>query len=257
MEELCGLSLLNRHRRGVSLTPVGIELLNHAKRVFNELERLGNTLSEFGSGARGQVKVVANTSAIVQFLPHDFASFIAEHPTVKLDLEECTSDETQKILLSGLADFGILVSKHQVEGLEFVPYRSDELVVILPVGHPLSAQEVVSFAEVLAYDHLGLPRGTALCDMLEEQAKLLNQRMRLRIQARSYEGLVNMVAAGIGISLLPEGSVTAFVKARQVVARPLQEPWAKRDLILATKTGQPLTAVAALLFEHLVIQGKH
>lgn len=254
MEAQCGVSLLNRHRRGVSLTPAGVELLGHARRVLDELARLDTTLSDFGSGARGQVRVLANTSSIVQFLPDDFARFIQLHPTVKLDLEERTSDETQKILLAGLADLGILVTQQPIEGLDLRPYRTDRLVAVLPPGHPLADRAELRFADMLAYDHVGLPRGTSLCEMLLHEAKALGLPLQLRIQARSYEGLLMMVSAGIGISLLPEGSVTPFLETRRVVARPLAESWATRELLLATRSDQALTAVAKLLVDHLAGQ---
>jgi DNA-binding transcriptional LysR family regulator len=251
MEQACGVSLIDRHRRGISLTPAGVELLDHARRVMAELDRLDTTLSDFGSGARGQVRLLANTSSIVQFLPQDFASFIAAHPTVKLDLEERTSDETQRTLLAGLADLGILVSPHAIDGLNLEHFRCDRLVAVMPREHPLSARDAVRFADVLAYDHVGLPRDSALCEMLVEEARKLDRPLKLRIQARSYEGLVLMVAAGIGLSLLPEGSVTPFLKAKTVTARPLAETWATRELLLATRVGHPLTPVAALLYAHL------
>lgn len=252
MEQACGVSLITRHRRGISLTPAGVELLDHARRVLAELKRLDSTLSDFGSGARGQVRLLANTSSIVQFLPQDFASFIAVHPTVKLDLEECTSEETQRSVLAGLADLGILVSQNSIAGLKLEHYRHDRLVAVMPPQHPLAAAKRVRFADLLAYDHVGLPRNTSLCDMLVEEARKLDRPFKLRIQARSYEGLMSMVAAGIGLSLLPQGSVSPFIKARTVIARPLAESWAKRELLIATRVGHPLTAVASLLHEHLL-----
>lgn len=252
MEQACGVSLINRHRRGVSLTSAGVELLDHARRILAELKRLDNTLNDFGSGARGEVRLLANTSAIVQFLPQDFASFIAINPTVKLDLEERTSDETQKNVLAGLADLGILVTPNTVEGLTLKHYRYDRLVVVMPRGHRLTSAKKVCFEDVLAYDHVGLPRNTSLCEMLVEEARKLDRPFKLRIQARSYEGLVLMVAAGIGLSLLPEKSVAPFLAARTITARPLAESWATRELLLATRSSHPLTAVAELLYQHLL-----
>ena len=253
MEQAFGVSLIKRHRRGVSLTSAGAELLDHARRVLAELKRLDSTLSDFGSGARGEVKLLANTSSIVQFLPQDFASFNAVHPTVKLDLEERTSDETQRSLLAGLADLGILVSPNPIAGLKLDHYRHDRLVAVMPPHHPLASARRVRFADLLAYDHVGLPRNTSLCDMLVDEARKLDRPFKLRIQARSYEGLMLMVSAGIGLSLLPEGSVGPFLKARTVTARPLAESWATRELLVATRADdEPLTAVAALLHERLL-----
>lgn len=61
-----------------------------------------------------------------------------------------------------------------------------------------------------------------------------------------------MVAAGIGLSLLPERSVTPFLKAKTITARSLDEPWATRELLIASRDNRPLTAVAELLYEHLL-----
>ncbi len=61
-----------------------------------------------------------------------------------------------------------------------------------------------------------------------------------------------MVSAGIGLSLLPERSVTPFLKAQTITARPLDERWATRELLLASRENHPLTAVAELLYKHLL-----
>jgi DNA-binding transcriptional LysR family regulator len=251
MEAHCGTGLLYRHRRGVSLTPAGAELVAHARRVIDELNRLDSALSDYASGVRGQVRLLANTSAIVQFLPADLAAFLKKHPTVKIDLEERTSDHIQKTVLDGLADIGIMVANRPLEGLNARPYRSDRLVVMMPPGHPLSRRKRIRFADTLAFDHVGLPRGTSLCETFLDEAGKLDKPLKLRIQATSFEGLVLMVSAGLGIGVLPEGSVVPFLEARRVVARPLAEPWAIRQLLVVTGEGRPMTRVARLLAEHL------
>ena len=113
------------------------------------------------------------------------------------------------------------------------------LVAVMPQGHPLASAKRVRFADVLSYDHVGLPRNAVLCDMLIEEARRLNRPFKLQIQARSYEGLVLMVSAGIGLSLLPERSVTPFLKAKTITARPLDEAWATRELLLASRESHP------------------
>lgn len=251
LEALCGTSLLNRHRRGVSLTPAGIEVVTHARQVISELHRLDSALSDYASGVRGQVRILANTSSIVQFLPDDFASFLKLHPTIKLDLEERTSEQTQKLMLAGNADIGIMVAHRPVDGLATLPYHRDRLVVLMPHGHTLARRKRVRFADTLAFDHVGLPRGSSLCEMLLQEAKKSDAPLKLRIQATSFEGLVLMVSAGLGIGVLPEGSVVPFLETRRVAARPLAEDWATRQLVIVTREGQPLTRVASILRDHL------
>ncbi|MBS0317882.1 MAG: LysR family transcriptional regulator, partial [Proteobacteria bacterium] len=85
--------LVQRHTRGVDLTPAGESLLHHARAVLYSLEKLQAELSEYADGVRGQVRVHASISAIVQFLPEDLGAFARAHDQVKIDLEEHLSTE--------------------------------------------------------------------------------------------------------------------------------------------------------------------
>lgn len=251
LEQACGTPLLHRHRRGVLLTSAGIELVAHARRVVNELERLDGSMADFATGVRGQVRLLANTSAIVQFLAADIAGFLERHPTVKIDLEERTSDQIQRLLLDGMADVGILVAARPVDRLVLQPYQGDQLQVMMRKGHPLARRRSIRFADTLAFDHVGLPRGSSLCEMLIDAAKALGQPLRLRIQATSFDGLRKMVSAGLGIGVLPQGSVLPYLEVEGLVARPLDEPWARRTLMVATRERHLMPRVARLLAEHL------
>src|SRR3546814_4372643 len=94
------------------------------------------TLSDFAQGVRGQVRIAANTSALTQFLPEDLASFMDEHPAVRVDLEELNSSEIVTAVLENRADIGVFADRTQADGLLTVPYRPDDLVLIAPQRHP-------------------------------------------------------------------------------------------------------------------------
>ncbi|WP_237174006.1 LysR substrate-binding domain-containing protein [Paracandidimonas lactea] len=251
LERAIGAELFFRHRRGVTLTQAGAELLQHAGKVLAELAALDGAMSNYANGVKGQVRLVANTSAIVQFLPEDLSAFLLMHPTVKIDLEEHVSEDVHKLVASGAADLGILVPQRPLDGLDGWLYRTDELMLMMPPGHPLAARESVRFVDTLQYDYVGLPRGTSLCDMLVAAAAGLGMPLRLRMQATSFDGLRRMVAHNLGIGILPRGSVESFLHAEGLVARPLAEPWARRNLMLIGRPAAALPLIARLLREHL------
>lgn len=251
LEKSLGTELFYRHRRGVMLTQAGGELVLQATRVFEQLSSLDSALSNYSNGVKGQVRLVANTSAIVQFLPDDLSVFLKQHPTVKIDLEEHTSEEVQKIVTNGFADIGIMVAQRPLDGLEPQLYKSDQLMVIMPQGHPLGKKKTLRFSETLKYDHVGLPRGSSLCNSMVIAAQELGMPLKLRIQATSFDGLRRMISLGMGIGILPTGSVIPFLETEKLVARPLIEPWASRDLLLVVKKPDTLSLLSRLLLEHL------
>lgn len=256
MEDAYGTALVTRHRRGVTLTPAGIELVAYARKIIHELSQMDGTLSEYASGARGQVRLLANTSSIVQFLPDDIASFLKLHPTIKIDLEERTSDQVLKMIQDGLADIGILVTNRTPDSLVCKHLRSDSLYVMMPKKHPLAGKKKLKFLETLEYDHVGLPRGSSLCETLLVAAYNLEKPMKLRIQTTSFDGIRRMVASGLGISVLPTGSVLPFLDVEGLVACPLDETWAKRHFSLITRERNTLTRIAKLLVDHLLQAGQ-
>lgn len=255
MEHVCGTDLVIRHRRGVSLTPAGVELVAHARRVMAELSQLESSLSGFVSGVRGQIRLIANTSAIVQFLPADIARFVDQHPSLKIDLEELTSEQVQKQVQDGLADIGVMVANKPLDALVCRPYRTDHLYVMMPAGHALAKAKKLRFADTLDFDHVGLPRGTSLCESILAAAYNTGKPLKLRMQTTSFDGLRRMVGSGLGIGILPAGCVLPFLKVEGLVACPLDEPWAERQLLIVTRERHTLTRVAGLLADHLAQPG--
>jgi DNA-binding transcriptional LysR family regulator len=255
MEHACGTALVTRHRRGVSLTPAGVEMVAHARRIMDELAQMDSALGDYVSGAKGQVRLLANTSAIVQFLPADIASFLKINPTIKIDLEERTSDQVQKLVQDGLADIGVMVASRPLDALVCRPYRSDQLYVMMPPDHPLASRSELRFADTLEFDHVGLPRGSSLCESLLAAAYDAGKPLKLRMQATSFDGLRRMVASHLGIGILPAGCVLPFLQVEGLAACPLIEPWAQRHFVIVTRERRTLTRVAGLLTDHLVHMG--
>ena len=99
--------LLERSARGVVLTAAGRLALQHAARLFQGFELFSNELSEHASGARGHVRLWANMSALVQFLPATLADFMARSPGTRVEVEEQLSGDIARAVQDGLADLGI------------------------------------------------------------------------------------------------------------------------------------------------------
>src|SRR5574343_1685438 len=107
LETAVDTALLYRHSRGGTLTPAGESLLHHARTVLFGLERMQGELAEYTEGVRGHVRVHANISAIVQFLPEDLGAFARQHSQIKIDLQEHLSPDVLQAVQEGTTDLGL------------------------------------------------------------------------------------------------------------------------------------------------------
>ena len=244
--------LLQRHSRGVRLTPAGESLLHHARTVLFGLERMQGELAEYTEGVRGHVRVHANISAIVQFLPEDLGAFARQHSQIKIDLQEHLSPDVLQAVQEGTTDLGICNLGPQGSGsLQSRPYRSDRLVLVMPAGHALSARDAINFEETLDWDIVGLHAGSSISLAMRVAAAQAGRTLRQRIQVTGLDAMCRMIDNGLGVGLLPDRAFALMRGVGRLTAVPLQAPWARRELRLVARDFDTLPVTARLLVEHL------
>jgi DNA-binding transcriptional LysR family regulator len=155
MEDALGAPLLIRARQGVTPTQAGRTLLQHARTMLEQAERLREDLGAYAGGAAGQVRVLSNTNA-TEFLPEALSAFLAAHPHVSIDIEERLSDEIVGLIAEGVGDIGIVAGTVDAGRLTTYPFRSDRFVLVVGRDHPLAKKTKISFAEVLDHDFVGV-----------------------------------------------------------------------------------------------------
>lgn len=251
LEARARLPLLIRHARGVVLTPAGHAFLAHARMVILALDRMNAELDDFHHGITGVVRIAANASAIAQFLPAEIGSFLRQHPGLKIDLQERTSSEVAKIVGSGLADIGVLESRTLVEDLECLPYREDELAVVVGLSHPLARRRRLDVAELLRHEHIVVREGTALYRLLHVNAEMLGLPLRVRMQVGSFDIVCRMVEEGVGIGLLPRAAIAPQLATMRLRCLQLDAPWVHRKHLLCVRRVEGLTVAARAALDFL------
>jgi len=235
MEESLGTTLLTRGRQGVSPTAAGRALLGHARAILAGTERLREEMAAYSGGAAGQIRVVANTHALIEFLPAPLADFLASHPGIAVEIEERTSDEIVGLVAEGAADFGLLSGTVDTGGLATFPFREDRFVLVAARGDPLAARAEVALADVLERDLVGLDRRSAISRFLVEKAARAGRPMRLRAQLRGFDAVCRLVEARVGLAILPESTALRAARSLALAVVPLSDPWARRDLTLCLR----------------------
>lgn len=257
MEALLGCPLLLRKARGVQATAAGHTLGQHARQVLAQMQQLRGAMGEFGAGLAGQIRLRGNTSAVREHLPQALGSFLRQQPKIALELQEFSSSEVLAGLRQGLCDIGIAAWGAQdaaaLAGLHCQPWRSDPLAAVLPLDHRLAGQAQLKLEDLLHENWVGLPRDSALQQLLQKRALLLNERLlRTQVQLPHFEGLCQMVGQKVGVAVLPLAAVLRHSTCTGVVAVPLADDWAAQRQLLLCTGAAPLSLPVQQLCAHLI-----
>jgi DNA-binding transcriptional LysR family regulator len=251
MEEAVGAPLLLRGRQGVALTQAGRTLLQHARTILRQAERLREDLGAYAGGLGGQIRVLSNTNALTEFLPEALSSFLTAHPNMSVDLEERLSDEIVGLIAEGVADLGIVAGTVDAGALETYPFRRDRFVLVVARDHPLAKRSKVGFAQVLDQDFVGLDRASALQRFLADKAARIGRPIRLRVQLRSFDAVCRLVECNVGVGIVPETTARRTSRNMAIATVALTDAWAVRDLTICVRAIQELPPYARQLVEHL------
>jgi DNA-binding transcriptional LysR family regulator len=248
--------LLVRTNKGVVPTAAGAELLGLARGVLHDLDEIYVRMRDYASGVRGLVRVFANVSAITQFLPGEMMTFMSQYPLVQVLIEEKISTSVTRGVAENAADIGIFAfAAVPTMAVEVFPYHADELVVIAPADHPLSRDDETSFERTLEFDYVGHDTGSVINLLLLKVASEMGKTLRMRLQVTSFDAMRLMVSTGLGIAILPRGSVTPYLSGLRIKPLRLNEPWAKRELKLCVRNYRTLSVSTKILFDHLLKSG--
>ncbi|NYT24912.1 LysR family transcriptional regulator [Alcaligenaceae bacterium] len=250
LEDALQVQLLQRLPRGVALTRPGQVLLEHSRRCMAELEQMHANIAPYAAGVKGQVTIFANSTALASYLPSDLTAFLQTRPTVRVNLEGRLSHDIVAAVADGRADIGVVTWDGEHPDLEFRAYHEDELVVLVPEPSKLLAGKAARFTDCLEYPFVSLQSGSAIHTFLQNKAAVLGRHVDVRIQVTSFTEVIAMVAAGVGIAILPR-SVASHSTETRVRTLKLEEEWAHRVLRVCWHTGHAVSEHVAALVERL------
>ena len=251
LEAALGVSLLTRGRRGVELTAAGESLLDHARIVIHNVEALRGDLAEFAKGMKATVRLLANTSGISEYLPKALAAFLGQHPHISIDVEERESGEIAHAIVTGAAELGLAAEHALPVTIERIPFSEDRLVLVAPREGELTGRRQIDFREVVERDFVGLITSSALHAHVTGHAARLGARLRFRARLNNFDAIGQMVAAGIGVAVMPEVAAKRCARSMKINLVRIRDPWANRRLAICARNFRALPKPAQQLVEHL------
>jgi DNA-binding transcriptional LysR family regulator len=252
LEAMLETKLFTRHSKGIVLTEAGIALLHHARTIHGAVAVMEAEFRGFARGLRGLIRIAANKSAIMETLPMELAGFLALHPLIRIDLEEGIGPAIVQLVASNTADIGIYGGNIPAPGLHVVPYRKDELIVVLPIGHPLADRNPIGFEALLGHDFVCLEKGSSIETLCRRAASDLGGEVKVRVRVGSFEGQQRMIESGLGIGIVPRQVFDGRLRQGNLVALDLEDGWRMRPLNIGVRDLAALSLPARRLVAYLV-----
>ncbi|MDR5758906.1 LysR family transcriptional regulator [Caballeronia sp. LZ035] len=252
LEDILKTALFVRSNKGLELTVAAAALLQHARTLLLDIQHMESELLDHAEGVRGQIRLHASLSTIVQYIAKDIRVFLDQHPGLRIDLQESLSPAVVRAVSENTADIGVFGGTTVAAGLQVHPYRSDRLVVIMPPDHPLSRAGRVKFREVAQYPLVGPQEGSYLNSLVLRAAADLDHPLKLSIRVNGFEPVRSMVEARLGVGLVPEHHAERYVSSAPLVAVRLDEPWAERHWKICVREAESLPAPVQLFLTHLL-----
>lgn len=251
IERKTGVELFARTSRSVEITSAGAELLTIVDRTLATHGAGLARFEKFLAGAAGSVSVVALPSVAATVLPPVVRGFTEDRPDTVVSVSDGLADEIVDSVAVGRADLGLTAHVTQAEPLIQTPWRSDELLALLPSGHPLTSQRSVTWSDLAMYPFIGLAEGSSvrrLTDAGFTQAKSMPRHVHV---VRSPLAVYGMVAGGLGVAALP-AFLARMAPQRTTVSVRLHSPNVRRSLVVVTSPNHARSPAAQHFINHLL-----
>jgi DNA-binding transcriptional LysR family regulator len=251
LETALGVALLKRGRRGVELTAAGESLLDHARIVIHQVEAMRGDLAAYASGSRASVELLANTSGLSEHLPKALAAFLRDYPDINVDVEERESADIAATIASGAADLGFAAEHALPDNIERFVFSEDRLVLVAPRRSAFAGRRQIDFQEMAGHDFVGLTSATALNGHIARQAARLGMRFRTRARLRDFDAICQMVAADVGIAVVPEAAARRCARSMPIAIVRIRDAFANRRLVICARSFKSLPRPAKQLVDYL------
>lgn len=252
LEQELNTSLFDRIGTRISLTTAGKIFAEYAERILDLRRQAQASIQELDRMPRGEIAIAANEATCIYVLPQVFSEYKKLFPNVQLLVDRSYGSRIVQAVMENQADFGIMQLPIEEKKVQVVKIHSDEIRLIVPVGHPLAKQRSVTCQELVDYPLL-LPKSGVTRSRLNAWLELVEDRIQVSMELDSTEMMKRFVAAGLGLTFLAVSNCAEEIAARKLAAISLgPEPMVRR-LALVYRRDKALSK-AALGFIQAIMQ---
>lgn len=248
LEAELGVRLFHRLGKRVELTDAGRVVADYAQRVSVLTEEVRRVLGELEGLQRGYLRLGASTTPGLYLVPAILARFRKQYPKVEITLAINNSADVTRQVLAGDFDVGFIGAPTEMPGLQVRPFVDDEIVLIVPPGHPLVRQRAFVPGLLASETLIVREPGSATRQIAEAHLAQLEVVPKTVLEMTGCEGVKRAVAAGLGVAFVSRHAITLEVAQKVVTVPEISELRFARQLSLITrKDARPSAAALAFL----------
>jgi LysR family carnitine catabolism transcriptional activator len=241
LEEFVGAALLSRTTRSVHLTAEGEKFLVRARNILADLDSAVLEVRDHASLRRGRLAVAAIPSVASRILPGVVADFTARFPGIDVQMIELGAQDVERCVANGNADLGIAAVPDRNSELAFSFLMRDRFVGLVAKSNRLAGQRRVRLDALFDYPLITTVPGTSIRAALERACREQGQSLRVTHSVTQHQTVIAMVAAGLGVALLPSLSL---VDNMSVVRLTVVDPKITRDIGVIQRKGESSSVAA-------------
>ncbi|MBB4822989.1 DNA-binding transcriptional LysR family regulator [Sporosarcina luteola] len=219
LEHEMGMKLFDRIGRRIAIAEPGIILLEHAYRVFHEIEQAKAAISELHGLERGSLKVGALLTAVNTILPPTLIDFHRKYPSIEIAVSGMRTDDIKAALLHNAIDIGVVYLPVEHPDLETIPLWKEELVLAMSIHHPLAGQPAVPLAVLNQTAAILLPPTYFLRQYVDKLCQKEGFLPDPAIELTTLESILMMVKRGVGVTILAKSYLHSLQQSDLCIAQ--------------------------------------
>jgi LysR family transcriptional regulator, hydrogen peroxide-inducible genes activator len=247
LEEELQTQLFERGKSEITVTPVGERIVEQAHRVLEEAARIRDIAQAGRNQLAGLFRLGAIYTVAPYLLPDLVPALNARAPDMPLEIEENVTEQLEAALKTGRIDAAIIALPFQPPGIATEFLYEEPFQVVVPQRHPWAKRKTIDPSELAGEHAILLNVGHCFRDQVLESCPELNRGDATVTRSNSLETIRNMVASGLGISVLPRDALTPKYHSRLVVPVPFAKPVPSRRIALAYRKSFPRPAAIAAI----------
>jgi LysR family carnitine catabolism transcriptional activator len=247
VEAAAGTRLFERSTRQVCLTSEGEVFASAARRIVTDVEAALAELQDHTARRKGRVGVAALPSLAAGPLPEIFADYRRRHPGIQIELFDALSDRCVGLVREGRADFALTAAGPNLAEFDTQPLTTDRFHLVCRRDHPLASRRTVQLGDLADCAIIHLARSSSVRQHLEPVLRDV-RHAATGLEVEQLPTVAALIASGLGVSLVPELTLSYF-RRRELVSVPMDAPALARRILIVRRKGRRGSPAAQAMLE--------